>query len=426
MASVLHLQLNSSPASKVVAALVALFGFPAKLDQESGHGNEFPVLIEGQNKLTGFDVARFIAEKQDPKLLGITDAEKKEVNKWIEWTLKELGDTSSGFDKKKHSGKLGKLHQALVDKVFLVTQHLTLADLALYAAVVPLMTGVDERFVVTSFALVRWFDYMQHYNTNVSVAISGSTLVQFDLNAPFKAQSQAKPAAAKGDAKDKAKGKQGQEGKEKEEEKPKEGAPSSEKEKEKEDHKKQQGKKGKQQPKNATAAPKSGIACLDIRVGVILSVTKHPEADLLYIEQIDLGEASPRQVISGLVKFIPEAELKGARVVCLCNLKPVKMKNVMSHAMVLCGSNADHTQVELVVPPEGAKPGEPVCFPGVPVLPRDNRLHDKKAFGAVQPDLFIGDDLVAYYKDKATSTNIPFTTSAGPCKVKSLAGSSIG
>jgi tRNA-binding EMAP/Myf-like protein len=40
-----------------------------------------------------------------------------------------------------------------------------------------------------------------------------------------------------------------------------------------------------------------------------------------------------------------------ARVICLCNLKPAKMRGIESQAMVLCASNAEHTQVELIKPP---------------------------------------------------------------------------
>lgn len=47
------------------------------------------------------------------------------------------------------------------------------------------------------------------------------------------------------------------------------------------------------------------VSKLDIRVGKIIECSKHPEADALYVEKIDLGEEKPRNVCSGLVKFIP-------------------------------------------------------------------------------------------------------------------------
>ena len=46
------------------------------------------------------------------------------------------------------------------------------------------------------------------------------------------------------------------------------------------------------------------ITRLDIRVGVITKVQKHPDADSLYVEEIDVGEPTPRTVVSGLVKYI--------------------------------------------------------------------------------------------------------------------------
>jgi tRNA-binding EMAP/Myf-like protein len=48
---------------------------------------------------------------------------------------------------------------------------------------------------------------------------------------------------------------------------------------------------------------------LDLRVGKIVKCEKHPEADLLYVEQIDLGEGKLRNVCSGLVKFVSLEEV---------------------------------------------------------------------------------------------------------------------
>lgn len=77
---------------------------------------------------------------------------------------------------------------------------------------------------------------------------------------------------------------------------------------------------------------------LDIRIGKIVEVSKHPEADSLYVEKIDLGEEQPRTIVSGLVNFIPIEEMQGRMVVVLCNLKPAKMRGIESKGMVLCAS----------------------------------------------------------------------------------------
>ena len=63
------------------------------------------------------------------------------------------------------------------------------------------------------------------------------------------------------------------------------------------------------------------VGRLDMRVGLITTAKKHPDADSLYIEEIDVGEEKPRQVISGLVKFVPIEEMQNRKAIILCNLK---------------------------------------------------------------------------------------------------------
>ncbi|BBN15558.1 methionyl-tRNA synthetase [Marchantia polymorpha subsp. ruderalis] len=160
-------------------------------------------------------------------------------------------------------------------------------------------------------------------------------------------------------------------------------------------------------------------ARLDIRVGLITKVQKHPDADSLYVEEIDVGEAAPRTVVSGLVKFIPIEQMQDRRVCVLCNLKPASMRGIKSQAMVLAASNADHTKVELVTPPEGAQIGERVTFPGYEGEPDEVLNPKKKIWETVQPELATTEELVAVYKD------VPFTTSTGVCKVASITKGSI-
>lgn len=88
----------------------------------------------------------------------------------------------------------------------------------------------------------------------------------------------------------------------------------------------------------APAADEITPSRLDIRIGKIVEVSKHPDADSLYVEKIDLGEPTPRTIVSGLVNFIPIEEMQNRMVVVLCNLKPAKMRGIESHGMVLCAS----------------------------------------------------------------------------------------
>lgn len=64
---------------------------------------------------------------------------------------------------------------------------------------------------------------------------------------------------------------------------------------------------------------------LDFRIGKIIEINKHPDADSLYVEKIDCGEDNPRTVVSGLVNHVPIDKMRDRIVMVLCNLKPVKV-----------------------------------------------------------------------------------------------------
>lgn len=116
------------------------------------------------------------------------------------------------------------------------------------------------------------------------------------------------------------------------------------------------------------AAKKGGNAALestelDIRVGKIVSIARHPEADKLFVETMDLGPNEPqRTIVSGLVDHYSAEDLVNQLVLVVCNLKPKPLKGVASHGMVLCASN--ETGLKIVSPPAGTVAGERVSFGG--------------------------------------------------------------
>jgi aminoacyl tRNA synthase complex-interacting multifunctional protein 1 len=120
--------------------------------------------------------------------------------------------------------------------------------------------------------------------------------------------------------------------------------------------KKEKPKKEPKPAKDDGNEPPVDVGRLDLRVGHIRSAKKHPDADSLYIEEVDVGEEKPRTVISGLVKFIPEPEMQDRMAILCCNLKPSKMRGIMSEAMVMCASTPD--KVEILSAPTGCKPGD--------------------------------------------------------------------
>ncbi|KAK6233413.1 hypothetical protein QUC31_005819 [Theobroma cacao] len=151
------------------------------------------------------------------------------------------------------------------------------------------------------------------------------------------------------------------------------------------------------------------VSLLNIQVGLICKAWKHPSADSLLVEEIDVGEAKLRQVVSGLAKYCSPEQLTNRRVVLITNVKPGKLRDVMSEGLVLCASNEDHTAVEPLLPPEGAKPGEHVSFSGIDGKPEDVLNPKKKQLEKITPHLFTDEKGVATFK------GIPFMTSAGPC-----------
>ena len=168
------------------------------------------------------------------------------------------------------------------------------------------------------------------------------------------------------------------------------------------------------------AAPPSDFSKLDLRVGQIVDVIRHAEADSLYVEKIDLGEGSPRQVVSGLVKFIPIEQMGGRRVVVVANMKPTKLKGVESQAMVLCGKAADGSAMELVEPPAGVPLGERVVCAGHEAEAEGVLNPKKKIWEKVQPTLNTSAACVVRHEET------PFMTSKGPCTVKSIANGAVG
>uniref|UniRef100_A0AAR2L736 Tyrosine--tRNA ligase n=1 Tax=Pygocentrus nattereri TaxID=42514 RepID=A0AAR2L736_PYGNA len=174
-------------------------------------------------------------------------------------------------------------------------------------------------------------------------------------------------------------------------------------------------------PKNATEEDDVVPSRLDLRVGKVISVEKHPDADSLYLEKIDVGEEQPRTVVSGLVAYVSQEELQDRLVILLCNLKPQKMRGIESQAMLLCASvEGDPRRVEPLNAPEGSAPGDRVYVEGFESGKPDDELKPKKkVFEKLQVDLKISDECIAQWKEKDLMTKL------GKITCKTLKGGNI-
>ncbi len=77
---------------------------------------------------------------------------------------------------------------------------------------------------------------------------------------------------------------------------------------------------------------------IDLRVAEVIKAEKVKKADKLLKFQLDLG-TEKRQVISGIAEYYEPEELIGRKVICVTNLKPVKLRGEMSEGMILSGED---------------------------------------------------------------------------------------
>ncbi|MCR2803139.1 methionine--tRNA ligase [Paenibacillus soyae] len=96
------------------------------------------------------------------------------------------------------------------------------------------------------------------------------------------------------------------------------------------------------------------FAKVELRVAQVLAAEPVPKADKLLKLQLDLGYEK-RQVVSGIAKFYKPEELVGRKVICVTNLKPVKLRGEMSQGMILAASHGD--QLTLATVPDGMPNG---------------------------------------------------------------------
>jgi methionyl-tRNA synthetase len=82
---------------------------------------------------------------------------------------------------------------------------------------------------------------------------------------------------------------------------------------------------------------------LDLRVAKITGIERHPKADKLYVETLEIagagGSVEERIIVSGLVPFYREEELLGRHIIVAYNLRAAKLRGVESRGMLLAASD---------------------------------------------------------------------------------------
>ena len=123
---------------------------------------------------------------------------------------------------------------------------------------------------------------------------------------------------------------------------------------------KQQAKAKEEKVKVAKQTENEGVitiddfAKVDLRVVEILAAEPVPKTEKLLKIQVSLGDEE-RTVVSGIAKFYKPEDLIGKHVILVSNLKPAKLRGVVSHGMLLAASKGEELQVVETNMPVGSK-----------------------------------------------------------------------
>lgn len=80
---------------------------------------------------------------------------------------------------------------------------------------------------------------------------------------------------------------------------------------------------------------------LDIRVGEIVSAEPVPKTDRLLKLKVNLGQKEPRQVVAGIAMYYPPETLVGKKALFVANLKPTKIRGLLSEGMILAATSPE-------------------------------------------------------------------------------------
>jgi len=155
-----------------------------------------------------------------------------------------------------------------------------------------------------------------------------------------------------------------------------------------------------------TPSEDGGAKTLDVRVARIVEVRDHPNADKLYVLDVDLGEER-RQIVAGIRDHYRAEDLQGRKIALLVNLQPAKLRGTESNGMLLAGEDA--TRVALVLPPEDAPLGAQLLgLRGAPTL----SFEEFKGH-----TLEVGEGGVVIFVGKGGEVRLPLRTAEGDARI---------
>lgn len=154
---------------------------------------------------------------------------------------------------------------------------------------------------------------------------------------------------------------------------------------------------------------------VDLRVAKILDVKEHPDAEKLYVVQIDVGgeksshsalqnsklfdsSSQKRQLVAGLREYYKKEELIGKIAVFVANLKPAKIRGIESQGMILAADDGKNLSI---LSADKSEPGASVFIEGIPKKPAAQITFEDFQ----KLEILIDADGFARYKEKKLRTS---------------------
>jgi methionyl-tRNA synthetase len=87
---------------------------------------------------------------------------------------------------------------------------------------------------------------------------------------------------------------------------------------------------------------------INLRIGQVIKIEDHPDADKLYVLQVDFG-TEQRQLVAGLRGYYEKDEILNKKIVVIMNLEPAKLRGIESNGMLLAADDGKGG-VSLLIP----------------------------------------------------------------------------
>lgn len=93
----------------------------------------------------------------------------------------------------------------------------------------------------------------------------------------------------------------------------------------------------------------------EIQIGTVLSAEPVPGTDKLLRLEVDFGEETPRQILSGIAEYVAPEDLTGRQFPFITNLEPRVIRGLVSNGMIL--AVGEGSTFALLSPTRAVDPG---------------------------------------------------------------------